>query len=209
VDNVNNLVAILTAPFGTQSAEAKINLAGAVEVVDGAIAKARREQRTEFEKTAITFGWGSALAVFGDLFNIGQTIAGLITDGVVPAILGIAGGASAIAQGLKASSDQFIWRTLLGSLFTPTKLIATDYNPAPPRRPQLPLPRLGRPALRDQLLRHVLLAPLGQAGHLRALHHRPRHLRRPQQPRSPGGHLHRRRGPGSLCPLLGGHRLSL
>ncbi len=106
VDNVNGVVHMLTAPYGTQTqAEAKINLSDAVGTVDEAVAKARNEQQEQFEKSASTFSFWSKLSVFGDLFDIGQVLAEITTGGALPAILGIASGVSDLAGDLTNESN--------------------------------------------------------------------------------------------------------
>lgn len=202
VDNVNELTSILIAPFGTQGVKANISLSHAAEVIDEAVAKARKEQREAFEKANTELSSRTILALFGELLTAAQTVAGLATDGALPAITGLAGVAAntaslfaneqnglpvlgpfvagtevaQIGQGLadgylafdeglartrnlivsdwarlqategisngeeegakleealNVSANQLIWRTLLGSLFAPTRLRSSEYNPAP------------------------------------------------------------------------------
>ncbi len=203
VDNINRVTATLTRPFGVQGVEAKVNLGAAVETVDQAVAKARNEKQSEFEMQAKTFGLGDKLFLFGDLFDIGQLVAEVFSDGALPTVLGFASGISDVAaqfadekngtpvlgpfvpgtlvstlrtelsenmvtfdealqrtrdlivsdwgrlqaskgislasgegskleQALRVSGDQFIWRSLMQSLFTPTRVLATEYNPSSP-----------------------------------------------------------------------------
>jgi hypothetical protein len=202
VDNVNSLAATITAPFGTQGVKANVSLTRAAEAINEAVAKARREQQKEFEKSASSFWGSSGLFLFGDLFNVAEEISAIVSDGVIPSVVGLAGASSNLAawftkepngtpalgpfvpgtaisqignqlasgytafddglqrtrdlivsdwarlqatkgisigeeagrqleQALEVSGNQFLWRTLLSSLFTPTRLIATTYNPAP------------------------------------------------------------------------------
>jgi hypothetical protein len=201
VDNINRVTSVLTRPFGVQGVEAKVNLEAAVETVDAAVAKARNEKQKEFEMQAKTFGLGDKLFLFGDLFDIGEVIAEVFSEGALPTVLGFASGISDVAaqfadekngtpvlgpfvpgtlvstlrtelaenmltfdealqrtrdlivsdwgrlqaskgisiaagegakleRALRVSGDQFIWRSLMQSLFTPTRVVATDYNPA-------------------------------------------------------------------------------
>jgi hypothetical protein len=202
VDNVNSLVATITAPFGTQGVKANVSLNRAAEAINEAVAKARREQKQQFEKSASSFWSASGLFLFGDLFNVAEEIGAIVSDGIIPSVVGLAGASSNLAawfanepngtpvlgpfvpgtaisqignqlatgyasfdeglqhtrdlivsdwarlqatkgisigeeagkqleQALEVSGNQFLWRTLLSSLFTPTRLIATTYNPAP------------------------------------------------------------------------------
>jgi hypothetical protein len=202
VDNVNNVIAMLTAPLGTQTVEAKVNLGEVDRVVNEAVAKAKAKQKEEFEKAESKFSFGSRLFLFGDLFDVGQIIAEFFSDGALPAIVGLAGGASDIAadltneksgspalgpfipgtavssiggelvasyrafgsgldqmrdlivsdwarlqatkgisvsesetqtleKALRVSGSQFVWRSVLATAFPPTRLVSSNYNPAP------------------------------------------------------------------------------
>ncbi len=235
VDNVNRLVAILTAPFGTQGVKANVNLAKAAEAINEAVAKARHEQRVEFEKATSSFWSSTTFNLFGDLFTAADTVAGIFTGGVVPAIFGLAGTASSVAaefadepngtpvlgpfvpgtqvakiggalasgyvsfdeglqrtrdlivsawdrlqasegisideeagkrleQGLEVSSNQYLWRTLLSSLFAPTRLVATAYNPAPLDARNYRCPVWGDPPLESEYFSMYFWRPWGKQG---------------------------------------------
>lgn len=202
VDNVNGLTSVLIAPFGAQGVKANISLSHAAEVINQAVAKARKEQREAFEKANTELSSRTIFALFGELLTAAQTVVGLATDGALPAITGLAGVAAntaslfaneqnglpvlgpfvagtevaqigqglvngyrafdeglertrnlivsdwarlqategisngeqegaALEEALNVSANQLIWRTLLGSLFAPTRLRSSEYNPAP------------------------------------------------------------------------------
>lgn len=235
VDNANSLVATLTAPFGTQGVKAKVNLIGAAEAVNEAVAKARREQQKEFEKSASSFWGASGLFLFGDLFNVAEEIGAIVSDGIIPSVVGLAGASTNLAawyanepngttvlgpfvpgtaisqignelasgyaafddglqhtrdlivsdwarlqatkgisigeeagtqleQALEVSGNQFLWRTLLSSLFTPTRLIATTYNPAPLDARNYRCPVWGSPPLESEYFSMYFWRPWGKQG---------------------------------------------
>ncbi|HTA05071.1 MAG TPA: hypothetical protein VK774_01805 [Solirubrobacteraceae bacterium] len=218
VDNVNSLDAILTAPFGTQSVKANVSLVRAAEVINEAVAKSRREQRTEFEKSTSSFWSEARLFLFGDLFNVAEEVGAIFSEGVIPSVVGLAGASSNLAawftnepngtpvlgpfvpgtavsqignelssgyaafdetlqhtrdlivsdwarlqatkgisigeeagkqleQNLEVSGNQFLWRTLLSSLFTPTRMLSSEYNPAPLDARNFRCPVWGEPPL--------------------------------------------------------------
>jgi hypothetical protein len=235
VDNANSLVATLTAPFGTQGVKAKVSLIGAAEAVNEAVAKARREQQKEFEKSKSSFWSSSGLFLFGDLFNVAEEIGAIVSDGVIPSVVGLAGASSNLAawfanepngtaalgpfvpgtaisqigtqlasgytafddglqrtrdlivsdyarlqatkgisigeeagrqleQALEVSGNQFLWRTLLSSLFTPTRLIATTYNPAPLDARNYRCAFWGSPPLESEYFSMYFWRPWGKQG---------------------------------------------
>ncbi len=233
VDNVNSLTSTLIAPFGTQSIKANISLSHAAEAINEAVAKARSEQREAFEKAASRLSSKTILALFGELLAGAQTVAGLFTDGVLPAITGLAGVASntaslfaneqngtsalapfvsgteiaqigqslaagyvafdeglartrnlivsdwarlqatdgisngeqegaALEKALDVSADQFIWRTLLGSLFAPTRLPSSEYNPAPLDARNFRCPVWGQPPFESESFSMYFWRPWGR-----------------------------------------------
>ena len=235
VDNVNELTSILAAPFGAQGVKANISLSHAAEVINQAVAAARKEQRKAFEKANTELGSRTIFALFGELLTAAQTVVGLFTDGTVPAITGLAGVAAntaslfaneqnglpvlgpfvagtevaQIGQGLSnsylafgeglqrtrnlivsdwarlqategisngeqegaelekalnVSANQLIWRTLLGSLFTPTRLPASEYNPAPLDARNFRCPVWGQPKFEAESFTLYFWRPWGNQG---------------------------------------------
>ncbi|HEY2719562.1 MAG TPA: hypothetical protein VGI52_08025 [Solirubrobacteraceae bacterium] len=232
VDNVNELTSILIAPFGTQGVKANISLSHTAEVINQAVAKARKEQREAFEKANTELSSRTVFALFGELLTAAQTVVGLFTDGALPAITGLAGVAAntaslfaneqnglpvlgpfvagtevaqigqslvagyvafdeglertrnlivsdwarlqatdgisngeqegaALEQALNVSSNQFIWRTLLGSLFTPTRLRSSEYNPAPLDARNFRCPVWGNPPFESENFSMYFWRPWG------------------------------------------------
>ncbi len=236
VDNVNNVVALLTKPFGAAGVKANVNLAGLATAIDEAVAKARHEQSAEFAKATSSFWSSTTWNLFGDLFDAADTIASFFTGGVVPAVFGIAGSASSIAslyadepdgtpvlgpfvpgtavakigtelassyvafgeglqrtrdlivsawdrlqasegisvdervagqqleKGLEVTGNQFLWRTLLSSLFVPTRLLATPYNPAPLDARNYQCPVWGDPPFETEYFSMYFWRPWGKQG---------------------------------------------
>lgn len=235
VDNLNELTSILIAPFGSQSVKANISLSHSAEAINEAVAKARKEQREAFEKANTRLSSRTILALFGELLAGAQTVAGLFTDGALPAITGLAGVASNTAslfaneqnglpalapfvagtevaqigqnlasgylafdeglartrnlivsdwarlqategisngaqegaeleKALNVSANQFIWRTLLGSLFAPTRLPASEYNPAPLDARNFRCPVWGQPPTLSSSFALYFWRPWGDQG---------------------------------------------
>ncbi|MGO9971976.1 MAG: hypothetical protein ACLP01_04030 [Solirubrobacteraceae bacterium] len=218
VDNVNDVISTLTAPYGNAETAGELSLEDAVNKVNDAVAKARNEQAEQFAMSASTFSTESALSLFGDLFDVGELVVDGVTDGSFGTVLGLASAASSVAgeftntpegtpvlgpfvpgttvstirtqmvdnyrsfgtaldrvrdlivsdwgrlqqtkgmvleknastdltQALEVSSNQFIWQTMMQSLFTPTELISTPYNPAPLDARNYRCPVWGQPPL--------------------------------------------------------------
>jgi hypothetical protein len=235
VDNVDELTSVLIAPFGSQSVKATISLSHAAEAINEGVAKARKEQREAFEKADTRLGSRTIFALIGELLTAAQTVAGLFSDGAVPAITGLAGVAgntaslfaneqnglpalgsfvagtevaqigqslatgyvafdeglartrnlivsdwgrlqatdgisngeqegAALEQALNVSASQFIWRTLLGSLFAPTRLPSSEYNPAPLDARNFRCPVWGEPGFEASSFALYFWRPWGNQG---------------------------------------------
>ena len=70
---------------------------------------------------------------------------------------------AALEQALNVSANQLLWRTLLGSLFAPTRLPSSEYNPAPLDARNFRCPVWGQPKFERRPLA-VFWRPWGNQG---------------------------------------------
>lgn len=98
VDNVNDVISTLTAPYGTTAETAsELHLDEAVNTVNSAVAAAAKQEATTFAAKASTFSAETALGLFADLLDVGELISDTVTEGSLGTILGLASAASSIA----------------------------------------------------------------------------------------------------------------